>query len=432
MPSNAQIFDCAYDRINSDHHLSRLQLLERTLELENSYKNYILNDIRPEGGGSFILPIVFHVIHNGGPENISDGQVTSALEMLNESFDNVGYYDQGTGEKMDIQFCLAQQDPSGNLINGIMRAQSTLTDFDLNSQDQAVKDLSRFPATDYINVWIVNEIWSGSSKGVAGYAYLPSAHGRPFDGIVVEAKYTGNSFKNNAILTHEMGHYLGLLHTFQGGCSNLNCLVNGDKVCDTPPDGTTSRPPCGFPNNSCQTDALSGFSTDQNDMIINYMDYSNLECYSAFTLGQKDRMCFFVENVRQSLLSSRACEDPCRQSILAAATLNGSQFEIGEEVQFTNTSQGAVSFQWFVNGVELSNDMNFQYTFPAEGEYKILMVAVGLDPLCEDEIEWIFDIRCRADASFLLTSREFAPGDALLTTIPLRVEPIMNGFGIMF
>ena len=85
------------------------------------------------------------------------------------------------------------------------------------------------------------------------------------DGLVVEARAFGASQAGSTTAIHEFGHYFGLYHTFQGGCTNDNCLTDGDHVCDTPPDQSTAAVACGGSANSCTTDAQSGFTSDQPD-----------------------------------------------------------------------------------------------------------------------------------------------------------------------
>jgi hypothetical protein len=178
------------------------------------------------------IPVVVHIVHDGGPENISNSQVQTAISNINSKFAQSNNY--------QIQFCLAQRDPFGNSTNGITRDVSTLTTEIMEIDDISLKNINRWPPTCYLNIWIVGDINSLSSgNGVIGYAYLPSAHGLNMDGIVMEANYFGTSSDNDGVGAHEIGHYLGLYHTFQNACNNNNCLLDGDQVCDTPPDRTT-------------------------------------------------------------------------------------------------------------------------------------------------------------------------------------------------
>ena len=205
------------------------------------------------------LPVVFHVIHDNGVENVSAERIDRELENLNAAFANTAYYNPATGVDVEVQFCLARRTPDGSAFDGINRVQSSLTEFNYNTQEASVKELSQFDALQYINIWVVREICDNRGcNTVAGYAYLPGIHGRTLDGIVVEAAFVGLSEARSTVLVHEMGHYLGLYHTFEGGCGNGNCQENGDRVCDTPPDNTVANVPCSDPSNSCNTDPDDG------------------------------------------------------------------------------------------------------------------------------------------------------------------------------
>lgn len=395
------------------------ELLLKFQTFEKKYHNSIKSQSFQSRSSQYTLPVVFHIIHNGGTENLSDNQVTTGLNHLNDAFRNLGYYDDQVGEDVEVQFCLAQRDPDNVSTTGINHIQSPLTNFNKDSQDQLLKDVIRWNTSDYINIWVVNEICSNSGCGVAGYAYLPFSHGAPFDGIVIEASYLGSSPANSSVLVHEMGHYLGLYHTFQEGCSNNNCLINGDKVCDTPPDQSTSRVPCPSPTNSCSTDVNSSdsnnpFTTDQNDMINNYMDYSNLECYSAFTLGQKDRMHFAIDNQRYSLVESKACLSPCLNPIGVDISVSNTTINIGESLNFNSVSSGAISFEWLIDGTPFANSQNSNYTFNNEGTFTITLVAYNSDPNCQDIASIEIEVVCPVVAAFVASSTDIKPGGEVI------------------
>ncbi|MDP1813193.1 MAG: hypothetical protein Q8K92_01955, partial [Leadbetterella sp.] len=98
-------------------------------------------------GPAHTIPLVFHIIHDGGPENIPDSRITNAVAFLNDAFANTGYFG-GLGVSADVpfRFCLAQQTPDGLATSGITRTQSSLTDLFVN-QDTALKNLIRWDPT---------------------------------------------------------------------------------------------------------------------------------------------------------------------------------------------------------------------------------------------------------------------------------------------
>jgi len=347
------------------------------------------------------LPVVVHIIHNNGPENISNATVLAGIQHLNEAYANTGYYNPATGVNTNIQFCLAQRDPNGNLTNGITRNVSTYTNMGgpyYYSDDLNVKNLNRWNPLCYINIWLVNSI-PGS---VAGYAYLPAAHGSNFDGIVQEAAYFGSSYSNDVVITHEMGHYLGLYHTFEGGCTNNNCLTDGDKVCDTPPDNSTAYTNCGTAVNSCSTDVLSGFSIDMNDLTDDYMDYGNFNCMNVFTQGQADRMNWTITNVRNSLLQCLSCQTPCNLPVTANFTSSTNNAPAGTNINFTNTSVNGASYQWYLNGTLVSTTFNYSYFFNVQGIYFIKLHVESANPaqcLAADKYDTI-TISCPVTSGF--------------------------------
>lgn len=401
---------CGFDALN--HHISNAQQ-----QLQDQLEQQLYDLLQrgysfSNGRNLYTIPVVVHVVHNNGAGNISNVQVTNAIQHLNDAFANTGVYNPAMGVDVEVQFCLAQRDPNGNATNGITNTISTLTSLNHNTQDLMLKNLVRWNPLHYVNIWVVNDI----QGGVAGYAYLPAAHGNNLDGIVVEASYMGTTTDNSKVLVHEMGHYLGLYHTFQGGCSNNNCLVDGDRVCDTPPDNTTARPPCVVPMNSCTTDeddlstnnpfrpVANGGLGDQNDQKENYMDYSNLVCYDRFTQGQKTRMHFFLTGIRSSLLGSQGCLSPCLNPINLAFSASATTITTGTTVNFNNTTTGATNYNWLNNNVHFSNATNPTFTFNTVGTFTILLEAQNGNPNCTVRDSITITVICAATADFTVSN----------------------------
>jgi hypothetical protein len=258
------------------------------------------------------IPVVFHVIHNGGSENITQAQIMDQMRILNEDFRKKAGTngDKSTNQyatDMEFEFRLAQVDPNGNRHDGINRIQSTATE---NASDN-VKALSRWSSAKYLNIWVVKSIQlSGTGEGtVLGYAQFPSymSFAPNNDGIVIRADYvgsiqSGNSSHMGRTLTHEVGHWVGLYNPFQDGCTGQtasNCSSAGDRVCDTPPVASANYGSvCDATLNSC-----SGDNPDLPDMINNYMDYLDGKCANTYTLGQKARATAQMSLYRSAIYS---------------------------------------------------------------------------------------------------------------------------------
>jgi hypothetical protein len=316
------------------------------------------------------IPVVVHIIHQNGVENLTDPQVQAGIDQLNLRFQNAAPYFDATGTDVGIQFCLASVDPYGNPTTGITRNVSSLTDLSLpGNTDLAMKNLNRWDPHLYLNIWIMKNT---GDPNVAGYATYPSvlSSGAAYDGIGIQYNYY-NAYQ----LAHEAGHYLGLYHTFNNGCLNFNCLLDGDQVCDTPPDATSTF---NCPMNSCSTEMndTSGFNpfvTDVNE-APNYMDYTN--CPLSFTAGQAARMNNGLTVGRPDLLLSNGCgQHP-------GGALPTASFSFGPAcggTQLTSTGANTVGAQWDFNSDGMIDDCGFGFTWnaPATGTYTVTMYAQG-------------------------------------------------------
>lgn len=382
-----------------------------------------------------VLPVVFHIVRDNAKGNVLDSDVMSSLTDLNDAFRNINYYNPATGVDTEIQFCLAKQDENGLATTGITRTQSVLTDLIAESQDADLKSLIHWDANCYINIYIVNEISSQSiGAGVRGYSNFPSAHGTATDGLVVEAAFIGNGPINTTVLIHEMGHFLGLFHTFRGGCTNNECLLDGDRICDTPPDNSTVPAICDDDVNSCTTDAQSGFSSDQNDPLQNHMDYGYEDCRNQFTQGQKERMQMAINNVRSSLLVCESCQDPCSDPFTVTIAFDSLYAGVNKPFELrAQASQGGINYEWLLDGMIVGNGAVLNYPFSQEGKYVFILRGFNTDQKCVSTDTVCVEVTCPITIDHNLKDTScLEPGTVLMfsanaTGIDQPLEWYING-----
>lgn len=256
------------------------------------------------------IPVVFHIVWRSSKpaENISDAQVMSQLDVMNNDFRKLNADASktpslfaGLAADTEIQFCLAQQTPAGASTSGIVRYQSSRTT-DWGTNDAVKKPASGgyapWDATKYLNIWVCS-----IGGGILGYAQFPGG-AVATDGVVIDYRYFGTTgtatapYNLGRTATHEVGHWLNLRHIW----GDATC--GSDLVADTPTH-TTSNGGCpAFP----KTNTCGG--TTNTEMTMNYMDYTDDACMYMFSNGQKSRMqaIFATGGARASLLSSNGCQ----------------------------------------------------------------------------------------------------------------------------
>ena len=253
-----------------------------------------------------IIPTVVHIIHYNGNGDISDLQVEDGIRVINEDFRRMNA-DTINGNPdffpftadCKIEFRLAQLDQNGSPTTGITRTDTNIiphpepTDANFNNVKYAIN----WPSHMYFNIWLTRHIYAGTS----GYAQYPGTvftYGGPWEtyGAVIRSNQWGTietAASDGRTATHELGHCLGLYHTFlsYSATCGSDCDTTGDEVCDTPPtlpsNGCTTA-------NQCSNDMMgpSPFTQDMTDQLENYMSYNS--CQNMFSVGQKNRMRGFL------------------------------------------------------------------------------------------------------------------------------------------
>ncbi|MAO02348.1 MAG: hypothetical protein CMD05_05445 [Flavobacteriales bacterium] len=268
-------------------------LEDKNNKLEQKYKaikNKFLNMRLSNSASSKkkIIPVVVHVIHDGtSSSNLTEAQIQNGIDELNANINGQGWNFlsvtpdvfaavRGVG---NVEFRLAKIDPDGNPTNGIVRVKSSKTI--VPAPRNQIKALSYWNSYQYFNIWTVQSMPSlgPDNPALNGYAQFPNTGSMSTDGVVIRAA----ELAAGTTITHEVGHWLGLCHTWD--CGGATCGT--DNVADTPEDleGTFDF---GFNDNFpfhvgfCIADSMNWAG----EMYMNYMDYQSDAVGTMFTKGQ--------------------------------------------------------------------------------------------------------------------------------------------------
>lgn len=372
------------------------QLYAENPQLEIDHQQLIMNGLsQPKSGNKstvLTIPVVFHIVHMYGEDNISDTQVLDQLAIINRDFRlmNSDTSDVIPAFKplysdVEIEFKLATKDPDGNCTNGIEHIYSHEA-----FQGDDYSKIHQWPRFRYLNIWVVAQM----ENGVAGYAYYPTAvEGAAFfrDGIIILNNYIGSigtsSPYNSRALTHEIGHYLGLPHPW--GSTNDPGQACGD-------DGVPDTPETRGSNLNCDL-ALSECNAGVVENVQNYMDYSY--CSRMFTVDQAAIMRNFLQGLsaqRYQLITSETANltgidvtSPTVCAPIADFSAERRYTCVGEAIEFKDYSfNGPVDArEWtFYDGTNVitssSATPTIQFTSPGYKSVRLIASnAYGADTL---------------------------------------------------
>ena len=348
---------------------------------------------------SYTIPVIVHVIHNGeavgSGTNISQNQVNSQITVLNADFAgtglNVGNVPSAFSALVancQVTFCLAQKDPSGNVLAepGIHRVNRNTAGFSAPPYTQTYIDATIKPATiwnvsNYLNIWVCN-----LGNSLLGYATFPGGTGltglsAPYgsttsDGVVILYTAFGNTgnvaapYNKGRTATHEIGHWLGLRHIW----GDSNC---GSDFCNDTPTQQTSNYGCpAYPHVTC---------SNSGDMTMNFMDYTDDACMYMFTPNQKTRIQTSLASGTYRSNLTNSSNTVCNSTPVAptSAFSFASPVCSGTAKNFTDGSSGApTSWQWTVapsTGVTITTptSQNPTITFSNVGTYSVALTVTN-------------------------------------------------------
>ena len=278
-----------------------------------------IEENRIAAGG--VIPVNFHVIYNGSEGNVSDAAIAAQITVLNRNFAGLNYSGSPVPGAANTGYTF--------VLNSTTRTNNRQW-FRMTPGSKAERDAKNALCVNQTST--LNLYSCKPGQNLLGWATFPqdiAANGK-MDGVVIHfASMPGGSlapYNLGGTGTHEVGHWVGLYHTFQGGCGTSNCSTSGDLVCDTPAQGTATS---GCPNGK-DTCASTGL-----DPIHNYMDYSTDACYNNFTTGQDARADFLMSTYRPSIGAGR----------LANAEFPVEEFRPSDEHGPRSTDSGELAYR---------------------------------------------------------------------------------------
>lgn len=367
---SAQGLPCRTTEENAKVYRNNPASLQEKKDFDVFSKKFALqrkNKTSKEAAVTYTIPVVFHIygdVQSG--KTVTYEKIVNHLAQLNDDFNGrnadfqtVESFFQPRRGIINVEFKLAKKDPNGGCTSGVVFHPAKNGYGNGGGYDDQIA-ADAWDNTKYMNVYIQNDLYNDGATNNSGVAWYPNSDMTASNTarVVFNGAYLyDNSYSKefSATLTHEFGHFLNLIHTFEGGCSGT------DEVDDTPAEDGKHTLAC-TPGTNCTGDKVN---------FENYMGYNGAQgCYKMYTQGQISRMLAALEHpARKSLWQAQNLIDTgvnaTGSALLASATsfkeavINDGSFTTSSTVTLSGTKNFALSSGTLTSGT------HFTHTFPA-------------------------------------------------------------------
>lgn len=344
-----------------------LSAQQKCLVRENS--NLKIDHTASRSEETLYIPTVVHVFHRGDASEISLQQIQSQIDVLNWDFNQLNKNRNQTPEiykwragNSNLVFFLARRDPNGNCHSGVNYINSVLADHDFNDT-RKLTARSMWNPSNYLNIYVVKSI-DGNGNDILGYAQEPGLDST-LDAVVIKHSAFGTTgtattpFHLGRTTTHEVGHWMGLKHIW-GAVSAVGSFCNADDGQeDTPNQSTANYGTPTHPSKSC---------SNNGDMFMNFMDYSNDSVMTLFTKDQTVylRSVLNSDSARSRLISNRNPAQQYRYSYLLEAQGNSFCDTSLLNYHFHSNIHESMEWQLMKNEAIIHSGNTSKFSYPAQ------------------------------------------------------------------
>jgi PKD repeat protein len=323
-------------------------------------------------GDTFEIPVIVHVVSKtDGVGRIPEAYVRSQIDVLNEDFTALDGTLGAGGTNVKVRFKLVDKDPQGRPHPGFEYVTNDAFFNDPGPRNpNPMKQALHWDTKKYFNLY-TNDASGGGTLGYATFPQDSNGTDGYLDGVVIvhtsfgRDAPAGGIYNKGRTATHEVGHYLGLFHTFQSGCSDATKpYLTGDLVSDTNPESA--------PTFNCPVGAQSCSGPAP---IKNYMDYTQDTCMNQFSPEQANRIRCAMLNYRSTLFQVVGAPPGGNKAPVADFGQTSTGLAVAFLDRSTDPDGQVVSSQWSFGDGASSTEKNPTHSYAQAGTFAVSLTV---------------------------------------------------------